>query len=80
MPLQERSSLEESAVKRKTETGGTNMSENVMRPGKTRRDRLTGAWSNHRENRETRRQWNQAYASGAKQGGLKVIPYPVIGH
>lgn len=62
------------------DSGGENMESRVMRPGKTRKDRLIGAWANHLENRETRRAWNQEYMSSSKAGGLKVIPYPKVTH
>lgn len=51
----------------------------IMRPGKTRRDKLTGAWSQHLDNQDARRRWNQEYATVSKSGGLKFIPYPKIG-
>jgi len=56
------------------------METRVMRPGKTRRDHLTGSWTNHLENQDARRRWNQEYATVSKGGGMKVIPYPRIAH
>lgn len=52
----------------------------VMRPGKTHRDRLTGAAARHLKNQEARRKWNQEYMIMSKAGGHKVIPYPAIGN
>lgn len=51
----------------------------IMRPGKTARDKRTGAYARHFVNQETRRKWNQEYMTNAKSGGLKIIPYPKIG-
>lgn len=56
------------------------METRIMRPGKTRRDHLTGSWTNHLENQDARRRWNQEYATVSKGGGMKVIPYPRIAH
>lgn len=58
------------------------MSDNLNkhpRTGKTRRDHANGAWARHLHNQQLRREWNQAYAAGAKSGGVKVLPYPEIG-